>query len=143
MRSYGEKWGWKDCRKCVVFTSTSTWCLSLGNDLLNSNYRFIYDKKKMVLKEKKDIQNFWDSLIQKFKLTKLSKWKIVPIVIKWKLLTDYREWSEMFNSKKQPVSLFESGVWPHHTELIFCIIAWRKERAKLHHLLPVLLSRES
>lgn len=23
---------------------------------------------------------------------------------------DYREWPEMFNSKKQPVSLFESGV---------------------------------
>lgn len=98
---------------------------------------------KTFLKERRDIPNFSDSLIQKFKLKKWSKGKIVSIVIKQKLLTDYREWSEMFNSKRQPVSLLETGVWPHHTELILCIIAWREERAKLHHLLPVLLSRES
>lgn len=32
------------------------------------------------------------------------------ILIKLKLLSDYREWPEMFNSKKQPVSLLDTGV---------------------------------
>lgn len=50
------------------------------------------------------------SLIQNLNKKKLSKWKIVHILIKLKLLTDYREYSEIFNSEKQPVSLLDSGV---------------------------------
>lgn len=65
--------------------------------------------EKMILKERRDIRNFQDSLIQKFKFKKLSKWKTVHILIKQKLLSDYRQRSKMFNSERQPVPLVDTG----------------------------------
>lgn len=61
-------------------------------------------------KRKEGDTNIFESSDLKFLIKKLSKWKIVHILIREKLLTDYKEWFEIFNSKEQPISLLDTGV---------------------------------